>query len=235
MYLNEKAWEVEPVDKHNLDAAMNEFLHVYASLARDYGLKQVYVSSESEPYLASSNYSINQWMHEADADARMLYRTFWKNRTVYQPEEDYEFIHDDCKLVGCLEAYLENSFTLSLGVDERWKVPSIDGKLYSLEAEPRCVSVKNLFSGIQLDDSAFASEIQRGKAEKIYSYDSLWGNKEKLFPHLKFCPSVKDNIMALDRTFLPQIINKLEELERYCRERKSESFSAEGLSKTTPE
>ena len=49
MYLNEKAWEVEPEDLYEASDALKNFLDVYKVLAGKYGRPEVYVPSEDEP------------------------------------------------------------------------------------------------------------------------------------------------------------------------------------------
>ena len=62
MYLNEKAWEVEPEDLYEASDALKNFLDVYKVLAGRYGRPEVYVPSEDEPYFRSVTYSIAKWL-----------------------------------------------------------------------------------------------------------------------------------------------------------------------------
>ena len=108
MYLNEKAWEVEPEDLYEASDALKNFLDVYKVLAGKYGRPEVYVPSEDEPYFRSVTYSIAKWLSEVDIEYRRLYLSFWNRRCVYTPDEEYEVYEGHTALRGGTEAVLND-------------------------------------------------------------------------------------------------------------------------------
>lgn len=100
MYLNEKAWEVEPENLYEASDALKNFLDMYKVLEGTYGRPEVYVLSEDEPYFRSVTYSIAKWLSEVDIEYRRLYLSFWNRRYVYTPDDEYEVYEGQTALRG---------------------------------------------------------------------------------------------------------------------------------------
>lgn len=233
MYLNECAWKKQIERWEEVDAAMKKFLHLYAGLSRELNEFQLYVSKQEEPYFRSPNFTINQWLSQrAEKDEERLFRLFWNRRKTYEPSNEYELWCGEDKLEGGLEAYLDDSYMVSICLDRKWAMAEVSGELVSLDEETKNVSVRNLYSTEQIDRlSSSVDYIGR----KVYSYEELWKKRNLFFPELVFCPSVEKDMAELDRTYLNQIIKKLVELNTCCREHAGQPFRSDFLRHASPE
>lgn len=133
MYINEKSWESQQEDAYKIQNAMEDFLNVYKTLAQKYHIVSLYVSSEAEPYLRSETYPIAKWLHEADKELRRLYLTFWDKRIVYDVDDEWEMSYEEESWKSGTEAYLNNSFVISIAFDEKWEKKVSEASLYSME------------------------------------------------------------------------------------------------------
>lgn len=236
MYLNEKAWEAEPENLYEASDALKNFLDMYKVLAGAYGRPEVYVPSEDEPYFRSVTYSVAKWLSEVDIEYRRLYLSFWNRRCVYTPDDEYEVYEGQTALRGGTEAVLNDSFMLSICLDDRWERPEIPAVLFSLADNAESpVVVRNVFSASQLAEEPLAAALKATFAVTIYTYEELWERRSRLFPHLRFCPSVRRDLENLEKSYIRQIVKKLSELEEYSSKYPGLPFRPEHLTKTTPE
>lgn len=236
MYLNEKAWEVRQDNMYLIDEALKQFLRIYAALAKDFGIISLYIPEDEELYLRTAAYSIGEWLAKADIEYRRLYLTFWQKRISYRTEDEYEAVGEDGWMKGGTEAFLNNSFLISLCLNEKWKRESISADLFSLFNETvDQVIIYNVFCKEQLYKDPILGILKTAGAVKISSYIDLWKRRSELFPHLKFCPSVQGDLDKLERFYLHQVIKKLLELENYCKNDSGGEFRPDILTKTTME
>ena len=236
MYLNEKSWAVLQEDSRSIDVAMRKFLALYACIKKKYPRSEIYIDKDEVLYFRTKKYTIDKWLNDTDKEYKRLYLAFWNQRKVYTPDDESEFIFNKESLKGCLEAYLNNSFVLSIGFDDTWKIENIQGIFYSLlnnKSEEK--NVKNMFSKEQLNDDSIIEALENENSIKILSYEYLWEKRHEFFPHLYFVPDVYDNLKQIGMSSSKQIIKKLNELEKYCIERAGERFDQKFLSKATTE
>ncbi len=236
MYLNEKAWEVVQENRYITDDAIINFLNIYSTVKKNYPGMEVYMPEGWNIYLHSKNYSIEKWLSSADIEYKRLYLLFIQKAIRYNKEEEYEVSFDGKVFYGGTEAYLNNSFILSICLDDKWKKSNIGCKFYSLpDNEEKDICLKNVFCKEQLECPVIKEILSKGNSVKIISYDELWKRRKEFFPHLDFCPSIKDNLDLLEMFYLPQIVRKLAELEDYCVKHIGEKFEPSYLTKATPE
>ncbi len=236
MYLNEKSWNVSQENPYIVDSAMRQFLEIYASMARDFHITEVYVPEDEELYLHSTVYPMEKWLAKADIEYRRLYLTFRQKMITYQPENEVELTYEKNWLKGGTEAFLNDSFMISVLFDEKWKQKTVRASVFSLQdMEETETEIPNVFEKEQLHCSPVVEILKAANTVKIYSYEELWARKEQLFPHLCFCPSVEYDLKRLETFYLPQIIRKLRELDNYCRENTDVIFQPGSLTKTTTE
>lgn len=125
---------------------------------------------------------------------------------------------------------------LSICLDDRWKRAEIPAVLFSLADNAESpVVVRNVFSAAQLAEEPLAAALKATFAITIYTYEDLWERRSRLFPHLRFCPSVKRDLENLEKSYIRQIVKKLSELEEYSSKYPGQPFRPELLTKTTPE
>lgn len=236
MYLNEKAWQTCQNNKYLVKDAMVQLLNIYKTLGKRYNILSIYVYKDLEKTFSSKEYSFEKWFHDVDPDTRSLFRTMWEHRISFQQEEEMEFMFEDEPLYAGTEAILNDSCVISVGFHDKWKNPTLSGEMILLEGDNETAELLNLYTEKQIDDSCIREIcLRESRNIQIYTYEELWLRKEKLFPHLMFCPSVKDDMKVLQKAYISQVINKLMELEEYCRNNTGKVFDAGKLSKTTPE
>ena len=132
MYLNEKSWHVQQEDLYVIDEKIRKFLDIYALMKRKNPRKEIFVSEDEQLYIDSKNYPLAKWLSEADIEYRRLYLSFWSKRITYKPEDEYEVNVEDEILKGGTEAYLNDSFMVSIGLDEKWEQKDIKATLFSV-------------------------------------------------------------------------------------------------------
>ncbi|MFR3823564.1 MULTISPECIES: hypothetical protein [Hungatella] len=236
MYLNEKAWEIQQDDHYVIHRALKNFMQIYSILAGEFHKPGIFVPAGTEIYLRSSDYPLEKWLSEVDIEYRRLFLSFWGKRIHYQPEEECEVLLDGGRLEGGTEAFINDSFMLSLCLNDIWEKESVKAEFFSLD-DPNAeeIFVRNVFEKEQLYRSPILDILKALEDFRIYSYKDLWKRREELFPHLKFCPSVEKNLEKLEAGYVSQVVKKLTELERYCSAHEGERFRPELLTKTTPE
>ena len=236
MYLNEKSWEILQDEPYIVDSAIREFLDIYAAVKRKYPRKEIYVPEDELIYLRSTKYPLEKWMASADQEYKRLFLTFRGKCIRYSPEDEYEVTYKGETLKGGTEAYLNESFMMSICLDSKWEQKVIDGELCSInDSEEEIVHIQNVFDIGQLEESSIKDILAKESSINLYNYDELWRRRAELFPHLCFCPSVEQNLRELEVFYLNQVLRKLEELETYCVKYGRGRFDATLLSKTTLE
>jgi len=232
MYLNEKAWQVQQNNTYTIDEALKKFLDMYSVLAKDFQVSQIFVPEGEQVYLRSS-YSIEKWMTEVDIEYKRLFLSFWQKRISYYPDNECEVSLEGEFLKGGTEAFLNDSFLLSICLDPTWKKEYFEADKFSLnDLSTETVFLYNSFHQEQLFKPPFIDILKKQKRIKIYSYDELWERHQELFPHLKFCPSVEKNMKILEKSYLDQVVKKLLELETTAAQG---IFDPSILTKTTTE
>lgn len=236
MFLNERAWNAEQENKYVIIEALKEFLCVYKELIYKYKVEGIFVPDNQERMIRSSIYPLDKWLAETDIEYRRMFLSFWDRRIIYHPEEEFEFLYNGERIEGATEAILSDSFIISPCITETWKVKELEGKFFSLyEDSEQELTVINVYNRDQLAQEDLRTMLERHTNITISSYDELWQRREKMFPHLEFCPSVKKNLQELECTYITQVVKKLYELERYCENNEGKPFDKDALSKTTLE
>jgi len=143
---------------------------------------------------------------------------FWKNDSIWSCKtvdgDFYEVISSkipDKQLRHQVLPRLLNSIT------------SIPQEFTSLEEFDKYYKIYNAFYGIFFDDPTSERHITNKETysvfKKKYLWDitpkSLWERKEILFSRLILCPGVEDNLIKIGSKYLPQIISRLVELNKY--------------------
>ena len=90
-------------------------------------------------------------LQQSDREAYRVFMGFWQRKVVYQVDDEYEFTSDSHTFTGAMEAAINDSFIISLCIDEMWKRERLEGNLYCLlEDSNRKVTVDNLYMAEQL-------------------------------------------------------------------------------------
>lgn len=187
-------------------------------------------------YIRSLVYPLAKWLAETDADCKRSFLSFWQKRVSYTPEEEYEFSYHGERMEGATEAVLSDSFVISPCLKSEWESPELNGEFFSLKEDTtQELVVPNLYKHEQLLEPFYKTVLSRYSAIKVQSYEELWRMREKLFPHLVFCPSVEKNLSNLEFFYINQVVKKLTELEQYCADNLNKPFDKDLLTKTTPE
>lgn len=238
MYLNERAWNECQDNPYVVRETLHEFIKIYMKLVNEYHMEGIYVPEGQELQLKSVIYPLAKWMGEVSRDERMRLLSFWQRRIVYKPEDESELVCQDEVMLGGTEAALMDSFLISPCFSEKWKKESITGTLYTISEEEENteeIVLTNVYSQKQLCSDEIRKILLQHRQPFIYSYQELWEKREKIFPMLSFCPSVKNDLQNLQKSYIHQVYRKLLELELYCEKNQGMHFQKELLSKTTPE
>lgn len=235
MYLNEQSWYVQQEDSYVIDEKIKKFLDVYAWIKRKNPRKEIFVPEGEQLYIKSSSYPLAKWLSNADREYRRLYLSFWNKRITYKVEDEYEVRVDNEILKGGTEAHLNDSFMLSIGLDSKWEQKTINALLCSVCEEEKQISLKNVYCREQLDEIDIQKNFYKKEIEAIKTYEELWKQRDQLFPHLCFCPSIEKDFSVLQISYLDGIIKKLLELEEYCVNFAGKIFDPSKLTKTTLE
>jgi len=235
MYLNEIAWKEEQSNEYIIIDALEEFLKICKELEGERYSEKLFVPNGMTIDVGTNSALFHKVLNKIDADCRRLLFRIWDKRNTYNLEEDCEFLYQGQRIDGATEAYIHRSFVISLGLSEKWKKDTLEGRLFSLEKDEEEAAVPNVYSVESTHNDKIQTIITLYRKKAIYSYSELWKQRELLFPHLIFCPSVEKDIEKLQVSYLPQILKKLYELDEYCLKHAGKPFDKTCLSKITPE
>ena len=174
MYLNEKAWETPQEDIYTIDAAIKNFLDVYAAVKKSYPSREIYISEKEAIYLRSANYPLEKWLALADIEYKRLFASFMQKAIRFCPEDEFEVTYEGEALQGGTEAYLNSTFMVSICLEDKWRTENVNGNFFSLkDNEEKPVLIKNVFCEEQLSTKVIKEILDTGISYKIYTYEEL--------------------------------------------------------------
>ena len=119
--------------------------------------------------------------------------------------------------VGCLVAYESESYVVSMNTSVLWQAEEIVGTYVTLEQDDRQVAVENCCSEEQL--TLLDTKEKARMKLLVSSGKELWEKREALYPHLRFCDCVQEQLREA-RIFLhiQMIMKRLQVLEDYFKD-----------------
>lgn len=171
-------------------------------------------------------YGISQWLYDNDVPQtrkQFLRRYLDKYRNSFDRScIEGEFLvsidEKNHNAIGCTFALERNLPLFSLATHDFWKSKSISGNYVFLnhngEVQSEQRSVDNIST---IASEADIVQIQRDKVLKgISSGQDLWEAREKLYPNLVFCNSVKDQLYRDSEKFhILAVMKRLQHLQNY--------------------
>ncbi|GEK31730.1 hypothetical protein KZO01_20390 [Kurthia zopfii] len=214
----------ETFDKEYSRSTINDFVKLLHKVNRKIGFKSLITTSDFYN-LNVSAYNINDWLNDplVERNHKTFLRTFYNKCTSIDHENyssnDFEIGIND-KIVngiGCLVASELNESVISLKTDTIWLKDVIKGTLLTYENDEIINEER------EIDNISEEAHINSVEAKLIHSEfamlssgQDLWEKREKLFPNLIFCRSIKDQLYKdPERFHIEQVAKKLLGLQQY--------------------
>lgn len=151
-----------------------------------------------------------------------------------------EFCYEGKPTEGLGIAFLLESLALSVSSEPRWESSSLVLEATWLEDDNNLNSEEvSVVHASRLEHvHGHIAWIQNRLRTSVRDGLDLWNRRSELFPSLSFCETVSKQVQFLGsgNPMLRQVVQRLLELEEYCRSWTAGSFNAGSLpTKTTPE
>jgi hypothetical protein len=204
--------------------------------------------------ILAPNYPLRRWLNDQDVD--QVERGFIRALATGNPfsnniaNVDIKDIENNCGLsefwhqgetaVGLGVAYILDTMAVSLMSAECWNLSFLSVEARTIDEDGEVIDdiVEIIHAShsnhVQEHTEWFKNRIRTG----VIDGDDLWHRRGELFPNLEFCENVSKQIQNLyyGTPILTQVINKLFELENYCKTWTDGAFDLDSLaSKVTPE
>ena len=203
--------------------------------------------SDISDVVLAEGYPMRLWLNdqEVDFEARRYVRSIATKVPPWDGLDDLydevlasEFSHNGRVACGLGVAYLLEALAISLASETCWDVTRLSVNAHHLmddgHIEEETVSVVHASQPEHVNEHGVW--IQERLRSDIQDGNDLWNRKEDLLPYLVFCQDAGRQIQALSPTMLRPVVNRLFELDSYCREWTEERFDPSQLPfKTTSE
>lgn len=200
--------------------------------------------------LIADNYSILDWCADQSVDRskrvfllssiKIPFEADINNQEIQSKQLISDFFYEEEPSKGLGWAFLMDTLAVSLPSDERWKNSHLKLVFEELDDSDNLISTTvNVIHASQISHVIDHTIWLKKLLElSVSSSEELWERKDELFPHLKFCDHVEQQIKTLlvgDPMF-KQVKRKLFELEESSKNWKAGSFNYDTLaSKASPE
>ena len=226
MILNELSIQGNNMNREEMNHAISHFLKVCQKLFHEKGDPNFFYTTELLTKELISGYTIHDWLKSSEVSQQE--KAFFRmiiNRKQLIKGTDFlgsELIvevgnGEKISAVGCLAAYESESYVVSMNTSLLWRADQIAGTYVTLEQDDRQVSIVNCCFEEQLY-SLREKEKSRTKL-MVSSGKELWEKRELLYPHLRFCDSVKEQLGEARISLHTQMImERLQLLEDYFKD-----------------
>lgn len=226
MILNELSIRGNSMDRMEMNHAISQFLGVCHKISHEKDDRDFYYTAELLITELISGYSIHDWLRDSEVSQqeKAFFRTII-NRKQLIKGSDFSgselIVEVECgkKLtaVGCLVAYESESYVVSMNTSVLWQAEEIVGTYVTLEQDDRQVAVENCCSEEQL--TLLDTKEKARMKLLVSSGKELWEKREALYPHLRFCDCVQEQLREA-RIFLhiQMIMKRLQVLEDYFKD-----------------
>jgi len=198
-------------------------------------------------------YFLPNWLNDRQVDEveRLFFRTiitktpFLRDLEPLEVTERVEFsecFFDGEKANGFLYAYLLNALSVSLLSHPKWDIPKIENVIIhqlnessgDLEENPESLRHASRAEHLASHQTWIIEQIQ----DSIRDGNDIWHRKDELYRSLIFCDSIRRQLKKINSSHpvFPQVKQRLDELESYCRNWTTGAFTPNALStKARPE
>jgi len=235
--INEVSWDscfTKNYSKEEMGKIFKDFLLLLRDLKKEKKLDSIVSVTNIFGVYLLENYSVIEWIEDIkpNKDLHMLALSLLKQIIVFDDYEG-EFVFKDfdkCECKGALYVIENDDINgiISLITDEIWKKSILEGKYkrYNtnfsklIENNER---IKNYSSETNI--AQIVLEEQENSFKELSSTRDLWEKRDKLFPNLIFCDSVKKQLyQKSDKYLVLSIAKRLKRMQEYFME-EHESYS----------
>jgi hypothetical protein len=231
LVLNELAMSVPATNVFNARDSMTRFIQA-VTRACSLGVNRVLRTHAD--FLSTSlapNYSVGHWSHDRQVDLDT--RRYFSRLTTKAPYTDglpsladvllsNDYLFEGRSANGLGVAALIEGLAVSIDVADQWDIPSVplvrtwvaahgDGEIQtSEETVPHASRIGHLENHLGWIENRIKTSIRDGA--------DMWQRRAVLFPALRFCDCVRDQLLSLTKThvMLRPTVRRLFELDRYC-------------------
>ena len=226
MILNELSIQGNNMNCEEMNHAISQWLKVCQKLFHEKDDRDFYYTAELMTKELISGYTIHDWLSDSKVSQqeKAFFRTIVNRKQLISgmdfPESELIVETDDgegIRAVGCLAAYESESYVISMNTSVFWQAEEIVGTYVTLEQDDKPVSIKNCCFEEQLRS---LREKEKSKIKlMISSGKELWEKRELLYPHLRFCDSVQEQLgEARNSLHIQMIMKRLQVLENYFKD-----------------
>lgn len=198
--------------------------------------------------LLAPEYPLSRWRNDLGVDRDLrLYFTTVATRSPFLAElpgvqgdlliRDFQLDGQDAEGLGV--AFILEALAVSFPSAERWAAPEIQIRMNYLDDENLVFDdVRVLHASTSQHALGHREWLHAHLLESVLNGHDLWERRAELFPRLRFCGSVEDQLNGIGggEPILSQIVKRLSEMNRYCESWNEGGFDANQLPcKTTPE
>jgi hypothetical protein len=254
LVLNELSLQNLTSDKQTARQWMSNFINTVKAVKAQ-GVK-VYLRTKDNFHttILAPDYPLRRWLNDREVDQvergfiRTLatgspFSTNIANSDIQDIENNVglsEFWHQGEAAIGLGIAYMLDAIAVSLLFEECWDLSHLELAARRIDEDGEVIDY--IVEIIHISRSNHVQEhaewIQKRIRTGVIDGEDLWNRREELFPNLEFCENVSKPIQSLCcRTpMLRQVVNKLFELENYCKTWTDGAFDLHLIpSKATPE
>jgi hypothetical protein len=231
---------------------MTELINTIFSIKPPSGIKRKLRTKSDFNYSElAPDYRVVQWRNDPDVDleARRFLKTLQDKNDLPLPDipdPGIEASYQGQQAIGLYYAFVFNSLAVSLKSEPLWDCSSLKLQVTTVDEEeqeePLIIRYENVLHASCSNHvqehhdwiDGFQERIRQGVSDGL----DLWNRRGELFPSLLFCESVSKQIQSLytGTPMLRQVVNKLFELENYCKTWTDGAFDLDLIpSKATPE
>lgn len=213
--------------KEQCKEAFDEFLEILNKLKREKLLDSLFVPRDFLSYYIAENYTINDWLCDStvNMNRKQFFRTCFGKANFYGLENlngEVRFQISDSSIRGIGATFSKEHFDepimASIVTDEFWNQDKVIG-LYSgltddAELIKKEIKLLNIFKGFDLE--RYSNSKRNDIYRNITSGQDLWEKRDKLFPNLTFCESVKKQLYEDgERYHILKVMERLQKLQDY--------------------
>ena len=250
MVLNELSMQTPAADIPTARQWMSELIGTLRQ-ATVSGVKRVVrTSDEINTFELAPGYPVARWRNdpEVNREERSYFRTLiakfplWTDDVAIKYKDEFylsevKYQGEEAKGLGF--ALIIDALAVSLKSEPRWDCSCLELEVKRLDENGELIDeqVKIIHASRISHVQQHADWIKNRIRTAVCDGVELWTRKDKLFPNLEFCKKTNKQIQSLKSSnpMLRHVVNRLLELDDYCKSWKDGYFNPNNLHNATPE
>ena len=243
MVLNELSISFPAEDIQAARVWMVDLIHTLRAAASAGVRRNLRTHIDLNSTLLSDNYPLARWRNdnEVDLEARRYFKSVITKYPIMidLPEAEqislsHDFFHQGDRAYGLGAAFLLDGLAISFASNSIWNGNEIGLNTDWLDDDGNLISdtiyVHNASQAFHINH--LTPWIQDRHRTSVHDGLDLWNRRKEFFPSLSFCEPLEKNFKKLQSSepILRQILNKLFEIEDYCKSWQEGPFNPEDLS-----